>query len=208
MSKHYVEEFFVLDITSVKKDLKKIRNGKVTEGVTTIYREVKKIQLSYWSEFKDKKAYLVVAAQNQEPQAVPLALQQITYGLKTYFVCECGKRCSKLFCHPQILYMFKCAKCHNLRYKLSSIYRQGRIGMQMYMLEQFNKFIDNGKKCPRIFYNGKETKPFIAYRKKMARIGMFQYVEEGQKQIAEIQNISKKISILSEYLHEGSFEGA
>ncbi|MFA6397499.1 MAG: hypothetical protein WDK96_01465 [Candidatus Paceibacterota bacterium] len=66
-----------------------------------------------------------------------------------------------------------------------------------YRTDQLDKFFNNGKKTPRIFYRGQETKPFIAYSKKMWKLGMQDKVQYGFKLISEIKNASQRFSAMS-----------
>lgn len=203
----YIEECYILSASVIKKDLRKIRNGEEISGQVPVCNENRKMQLNYWSKASKEEDHLVVSFLNSEPQEILLQAFNLRYGARSYFTCECGKRGSSLYLHPENeAEGFKCRKCLNLSYKLSSINKRSVYGPNLYQGMRMNKFFNDNKKVPRILYKGKETKTFLAYAHKMKKIGMIKRVNFGLKQIAEIKSVSKRISTISEYLCKNESE--
>lgn len=206
MTKHLVEEAFVLDINVIKKDLKRIREDEEVEGVVTIRNEVKGIQMNYWSIDRNGEKFLIVSLKGTEPQEIALQLFPLRYGTRSYYTCPgCFKKCNKLYVRSDRFTGFQCAKCNRLVYRLQSINFYSRLGLAEYKVDQMDKLFM--KKKPRIFYAGKETKPFVRRIRKMEKIGMFKDAHDFALQVEEYKKISQLFSTISEYLHKSGNEG-
>jgi len=202
MSKYLVEESWVLSIGALKKDIKKIREGEENiSGKITLHNGNKQMQATYWSEDKNGEKYLAVTLPGTIPMEIPLQNVNLTYGLTSFFSCPgCSKRCSKLYIHPEVRKGWKCAKCHGLVYHLQSFNPYSVLGIAEYRMDQYDKLFLRRK--PKMFYAGKETKPFIMSIRKMQKMGMVKNVRECVSKVEEYKDLSKRISIISDFLRK------
>ena len=87
MNKLLVEECSAISIKTLKKDLKRARNNELrVEGQITIGNKGKNDIASYYIE----GAILIISINDKE-QRIPLATHQLTYGERSYIVCQCGQ---------------------------------------------------------------------------------------------------------------------
>lgn len=85
------------------------------------------------------------------------------HGIRYWYICDCRKRVAMLYM-PYFADSFKCRHCYNLTYEsrnLSGKFK--RIGNPL----SFPELEILSKQVKRIFYNGKPTKKFIKYEKKI-----------------------------------------
>ncbi len=200
MSSYLVEESWILNTSTIKKDLKRIREGEnVTEGQIVLRNENKTMQAVYWSERRDGKNYLAVTLPGTGPQEILLQDIHLTYGPTSFMTCPgCSKRCSKLYIHPEVRKGWKCAKCHKLIYHLQSFNPCSILGIAEYRMDQFDKICL--RKKPKMFYAGKPTKPLLRSIHKLEKIGMIDKAQELIVQVEEYKTLSQRISILSDFL--------
>lgn len=199
MSSYLIEECWILSVSAIKRDLRKIRDNGNVEGQITLRNGKEQMQFSYWSEYRDNESYIAVAIPNAVPIEIKLHATQLTFGISSFLECpQCSKSCSKLFIHPEIGKGWKCAKCHKLKYHLQSFNMYSRLGIGEYRLDQFDKFCL--RKKPRMFYGGKPTKPLMRSIHRMQKIGLFKEAQDFISQIEEYKGLSKRISIMSDFL--------
>ena len=202
MSSYLVEDSWILSISAIKKDLKRIRVGEEVNGQITLHNGNKTMQTTYWNENKNGENYLAVAIPNAvEPKEIKIKTIYLTYGCSNLLECpQCHKPCFKLFIHPEVGKGWKCAKCHKLKYHLQSFNLYSILGISIYRMDQFDKFCV--RKKPRFFYAGKPTKPLLRSIHKLQKIGMIKEAQELTSQIREYRNISQRVSILSAFLRK------
>lgn len=200
MSKHLVEESWILSVSDLKKDLRKIRNNEENvQGEITLRNESKTMQATYWGDYRDDEAYLSVVLPGTVPMEISLETMSIRYGSVTFLKCPgCSKRCTKLYVHPEIGKGWKCVRCHKLIYHLQSFSPYSRLGIAEYKMDQLDKLCV--KKKPRFFYAGKVTKPLKRHMHRMQKMGLLRQVSDFNLQIAEYKSLSQKISIFQEFL--------
>ena len=78
-------------------------------------------------------------------QTVELTKMQITFGVRRYFKCACGRRVNSLYFKN---FKFKCRHCHSLIYEIKGL----RKGSPAYMLNRNNKINAAGHLVRRITY--------------------------------------------------------
>jgi hypothetical protein len=118
-----------------------------------------RMDLNYWVGDGNEPAAAYVSIDGQEPQIIGIEWQDITYGKKAYFVCQCGERASKLHL-PVRGKQFKCRACHGLRYQLTTFNRNSIAGQSLYRMNRLQKLIASRESMGRILYNGNYTKKF------------------------------------------------
>jgi hypothetical protein len=97
--------------------------------------------------------------------------EDITYGKRAYFICECGHRATKLYL-PHNGHEFKCRKCHGLQYQLTTFNRYSVAGRSMYRMNRLHKLSNERAGMSRIFYNGNYTKRFERFLGLCDRAGL------------------------------------
>ncbi len=209
MEKYLVEESWILSIGALKKDTKRIRDGETNvQGQVTLHNGNKTMQVTYWDEDHNGEKYLAVAIPNDAvPKEIALKIVGLRYGFTSFFECPgCLKRCFKLYIHPEVGKGWKCVKCHKLKYHLQSFNPYSRLGIGEYKMDQFDKLCL--RKKPRMFYAGKVTKPLLRSMHRMEKIGLFKETRDFVKKIKEYQNISNRISIMSDFLRKNGDLGS
>lgn len=130
-------------------------------------------------EYTDGDDFLVFdAGGDHPPQRIMLDEQSITFGLRRYFLCECGSRVNKLYLPPGKS-QYKCRVCYKLRYELSYINRTAKHGKLLYRTNRTIKLIDQRAGMSRVFYNGQYTKRFSRFLKLCSRAGLDDVVDNA-----------------------------
>lgn len=78
------------------------------------------------------KVRVITAKQLVFEHTVELTTQKITFGIRRYFKCACGRRVNSLYLKN---YNFKCRHCHNLVYEITRL----RKGTWLYKLNWNDK---------------------------------------------------------------------
>lgn len=99
-------------------------------------------------------------------QTVELTKMKITFGVRRYFKCTCGRKVNSLYFKN---FTFKCRHCHNLIYEIKGL----RKGSPAYMLNRNNK-IDAASHQVRHITYGKIGLTMKA-RRVMELINRYQY---------------------------------
>lgn len=144
-----VEESFELSIRDVRSrwdNILKIGVNKLRE----------RPDISFW--FDEEYTNLFISIGGQEPQKIVWEADGISYA-GPYFNCACGYRAKKLYLPPDET-EFKCRKCHNLIYELSTISNKSVSGKALYKVNRMIKLANSREKIGKIFYRGGFTKRF------------------------------------------------
>ena len=78
------------------------------------------------------KVRVITAKQLVFNQAVELTTQRITFGIRRYFKCACGRRTNSLYLKRG---QFKCRRCHGLVYEITRLKK----GSWLYKLNRMDK---------------------------------------------------------------------
>jgi len=151
-SGYLVEECFFLTPKDVGRRPDRIRKL----GVNSLKRRP---EITYWFDNMSAPSCLFVSIDGHEPQRFFWELTELTFGEREYFYCPCGHRATKLYLPPGSN-EFKCRKCHNLKYELSTFNKKSVAGRSIYQINRLNKLIVSRESMDRIFYNGEYTKKF------------------------------------------------
>lgn len=89
-------------------------------------------------------------------QTIKLETQELHYGTRWYFTCECGKRCNILYLSSRSGF-FACRTCQNLAYESSRINKKTMNGLLYYTSRKL-KLAKIRESLDRISYNGRPTK--------------------------------------------------
>ncbi|HBM46117.1 MAG: hypothetical protein UT05_C0007G0007 [Parcubacteria group bacterium GW2011_GWF2_38_76] len=182
MTKTLVENCFSLDTKRIKNDLGKFRCGR--ENVEGMIRDnllEKELRVNYWFE----EDSLLLSANGGEPQRVLLYNHPLTFGARTYFVCECGRNAGKLYLTSPNGH-FKCRKCHGLIYEINTINKHSPQGKFFYKMNRMIKLTNKSEAMKKIFYKGRYTKAFLRNLKMLARAGFSEKVEDAKMLLKSI----------------------
>ena len=91
------------------------------------------------------KVRVVTAKQLVFEHTVELTTQKITFGVRRYFKCACGRRANSLYLKN---YKFKCRRCHNLVYEITRLKK----GTFLYRLNRNDKIEAASHQVGRITY--------------------------------------------------------
>lgn len=186
--KPLIEECTILETGFIKQDLKCCRNkeAKIT-GVFNIVHGNQKLLCDYWIEYAGNNAYFVISTGvNFLPQRILLSEQPLYFGIRSYFVCNCGRRASKLFL-PSGQNEFKCRKCHHLRYELSTINRNSVHGELFYRTNRTIKLANQQADMNRIIYKKRYTKRFNSFLKLCEQAGFNTVVRDARDLMTAIK---------------------
>lgn len=179
-----VENSFALSTHLIKKDLRKARRKEPVEEYLNFSYNGKSTVLDYSIEHDDDTLYLVINF-TAEPQRILLSEQELTFGTRIYLTCNCGYRTNALYLNKGI---FACRKCHNLRYRSTTINRNSRHGRFIYQHSNILKLMDTRESMGRIFYKFQYTKPFKRWLELCARAGLTKEILDAQKLMAGINS--------------------
>ncbi len=152
MDKYFVEDCFTLTPRDVGFRLDRTRKLGINklEGRNDI---------SYWFDDMSNPTRLFVSVGGHEPQEFIWESVELTFGETAYFYCSCGYRARKLYLLPNG-YEFKCRKCHNLLYIISSFNKKSVAGRSIYQMNRLQKLANDRAGISRIFYNGEYSRRF------------------------------------------------
>jgi len=179
-----LENYFALNIKLLKKDLRKARRKKSTEGYLNILNGGKPAILDYRLEYDSEKTYLVVNF-GIEPQRIELVELELTFGTRNYFVCQCGSRANALYLKNGIL---ACWKCHKLCYQSTTINRNSKHGRFLYQQHRMIKLMNEREKMARIFYRSRYTKHFTHWLEQCSKAGLVDQVKDAEKLMMAINS--------------------
>ena len=95
--------------------------------------------------YSDKIMVRVCHGRTELTQAIELTRTAITFGLRRYFLCSCGRRVNSLYLkHGH----FACRHCHNLAYEITRL----RVGTFAYKINRHDKIEDAKHQVRNISY--------------------------------------------------------
>ncbi len=93
-------------------------------------------------------------------QTIKLSTQELQYGTRYYFTCDCGRKCNKLYLPKNSL--FVCRICSELAYESTRINKKSLGGLPYYVHKRI-KLAKLRESMDRISYNGRPTKRAIRF---------------------------------------------
>lgn len=146
-------------------------------------------ELRYWFENENREDFVYISHGPNDPQRIALIESELTFGTRSFFICGCGYRASKLYLKPPPGNSeIKCRKCHNLRYGLEMINRHSRQGALLYRTNRTIKAINLREIIGgRIFYRSRYTGNFLRYLALCAKAGLNREIEDAKRLMADIQ---------------------
>jgi len=117
------------------------------------------LKINYWTNDSADLSSVCVSIEGREPQKINLDWEEITYGERAYFQCECGLRVNKIYL-PENGKEFACRKCHGLLYQLTTFNRHTNAGKFLYKQNRLQKLMESREKMGRILYKNNFTKRF------------------------------------------------
>lgn len=180
-----VENCFALSTKLLRKDLQKARENKpVEETFLNFTHNGNSAVLFYFIEYDfEGNAHLVINYTG-EPQKILLSNHQLTYGMRTYLTCGCGKRTNTLYFKNTF---FACFDCHKLRYKSTTINSRSDHGRMLYLQNKRLELIEMRENIPRPLYKSKWTKRFKRFLKLCSQAGLFNQVRDAQTTMETIK---------------------
>lgn len=163
-SKYLVEDCYSLSLHQLgKKLLWPERVGKVK--IVTSSNGQSQLKIAYAvNSNSEGKAWInisYVRKKSNEPTIIKNIIEideeVISYGIRPFLVCDCGRRCNKLYLRPSHD-LFACRHCLNLVYELTTINKDSLVGSLSYKLIRAFKLDDANAKVRCITYNGKLTR--------------------------------------------------
>ncbi len=131
-------------------------------------------------EYKDGDEFLFFYHGEGLSQQILIAEQSITFGIRRYFVCECGAQVNKLFL-PTGKKEYKCRNCYKLRYELTTINPRSIHGKLLYRTNRIIKLTNKRTELNRIFYRGRYTKRFNRFLHLCDRAGLVEVLDNAAK---------------------------
>lgn len=161
------------DVLGIGQD--SVREGKKGEIIVKAPRGQGELRISYQVDLIGESPALELSFvrnplsfEQSIAQRVDLETQELAWGTRYYFVCDCGKRCN-------ILYLasgrqtFGCRECQNLTYEIRRINKRSMNGL-LYYLNRKLRLADKREKIDRISYDGKRTKKFERFTRLYSRL--------------------------------------
>ena len=176
-NKYLVEECFTLTPRDVGRRFDRIRRVRVNKLEWND-------KISYWFDDIENPEWLFISVSGNEPQRFKWELVDITFGEKQYFYCQCGYRAMKLYLLPNGK-EFKCRKCHNLQYQLTTYSKNSIAGKSLYRLNRFQKLSETRMNLGRILYEGNFTKKFERFLRLCDRAG-YDSIVKGANDLREL----------------------
>lgn len=168
-SELFVENAFALTPKDILRNIQRIR--KIGTSA-----DDRRADIDYWLEDPSDPSVVFVSITGKEPQRLDLEWLDLTYGKRAYFLCQCGLRTTKLHL-PLNGQEFKCRKCHNLQYQLTTFNRHSIAGRSLYKMNRLQKLSESRANMGRILYNGNYTKKFQRFLGLCERAGLESIVQ-------------------------------
>lgn len=152
-----VEAAFPLTLALIKEDLAEAREKKIkVDGYVNFDKWGRGGAFDYFIENYDQEDLLTINY-GEKGQTVKIVQIYLHFGFRTLFVCECMRRCVKLYL-PLGEDKFMCRYCHSLYYnstrKSSSIKRGGKFYLMQQALD-LDKLLE---KIHKRTYRGEYTR--------------------------------------------------
>jgi hypothetical protein len=168
-----------ISIGSLSHDLLRYRNrdGDIS-GNLNIKNGEPALAYSYHFDYSDVDSLVILNNNTGSIQYVELASQELNFGTRNRFICECGRGCNNLYL-PHGADSFKCRNCHHLRYELSRINRASRHGQLLYITNRTIKLIGLRSSISRPLYRSRYTKRMNTFIKLSRQAGLVDVVEDA-----------------------------
>lgn len=115
-------------------------------------------------------------------------------GVKTFFVCACGKRCKKLYLR-QNGERFGCRTCNRLTYFSSRVTRDTVNGALFSDFSRLTKLIERRENMRSVWYRGTPTKGFQKLLSDAERYGFHEFVNWQRNGINDLQDMKRAVGI-------------
>lgn len=186
-SAYLIEGCPSLTIGSVKRDLGRCRmkEADITGAINIVHGAVI-LTVDYWFEYIDNNAFFVISVDGHAPQRILLSEQELYFGTRNYFVCDCGKRVHKLYLPPGKA-EFRCRSCYKLIYELSTINRNSTHGRLLYIANRTIKLANRRADMSRIIYKSRYTKKYKRFLRLCEKAGLNNVVKDARDLMAAIK---------------------
>lgn len=168
-----------VSIGSLSRDLLRYRNR---ENNVTGYLNIKNgesaLAYSYYFDYSDVDSLVILNNSTGSTQHIEIASQELNFGTRNRFICECGRSCNYLYL-PTVNDIFKCRNCHRLRYELSGINRRTKHGQLLYVTNRTIKLINLRSSITRPLYRSRYTKRMNTFIKLSRQAGLVHVVEDA-----------------------------
>jgi hypothetical protein len=183
--KTLIESCFHLSTKLLKKDLRRARERKASiTGFINISLGYAQTVADYYIEYGPEHDYLVISYGEVE-QRVKLAESELRFGPRSWFICECDRRVSKLYLPPHAK-LFKCRRCYKLSYELTTVNRKSRIGQLAYQTNRGIKLMHTRENMRSVHYRGKLTQRFNRFVALSAKAGITSTKEDALKLMRDL----------------------
>lgn len=188
-SSSLIEGCPAVSIGSLKHDLLRYRNREDNiSGYLCIENSTQLFSYSYCIIYADDGDFLEICNSNDgSMQYINIAAQELYFGTRNYFICECGARCNRLYL-PSNNGNFKCRNCHSLRYELSSINTSTIHGKLLYRTSRTIKLVNKRAVMNRIVYRSKYTHKYQSFLKHCNKAGLHEVIRDSENLMMAIQN--------------------
>ena len=179
--RHLIEECPYFSVSSIRQDLGRSRRMEPDiKGIFNISQGNRKLLCEYWIDYSNNETFLFISTGTSNlPQRILLSKQELYFGSRSYFVCECGKRVIKLYI-PSGRANFACRSCCGLQYELSTINRSSTHGAFLYKTNRTLKLINQRADMNRIIYKGSYTRRYNRFLKLCQQSGLYGVVKDAQ----------------------------
>ncbi len=173
MTREIVENCFVLTTAALG------------EETAFVWRD----DMSNWTEYtRERDEFcLFVAVGANEPQKIIIDEFFTSFINRHCFVCECGRASLKLYLPPHQT-VFKCRRCHHLRYLSTTFNRKTPHGLLLYQLNRLDKLSKQRAEMGTILYNGNWTSKFLRFLRMCDRAGLHSVVEDARGLMEALKN--------------------
>jgi hypothetical protein len=177
-----------LNINFIKEDLLRYKkNGGDVSGIANIGYDNNIKTCNYWFDSGDDMEYLMISFNGSEPQKIKISEQELSFGTRHYFVCDCGRQACRLFM-PDGKTKLRCRSCYGLNYELSMINRNSIHGRLLYVTNRKLKLINKQITLNRIFYMGRYTQRYVRFLKLCQQAGLNNVIENAKELMEAVQN--------------------
>jgi hypothetical protein len=115
-----------------------------------------------------------------EWETIELDWVDITFGSRPYFKCPCGARVGRLYL-PKGSSFFRCRKCHQLKYFLTTINKKSIAGQKIYEMNRMQKLVESRESMRKILHNGRFSKRFESFLKQCDKAGLENIVRGAEE---------------------------
>lgn len=183
-----IEECSALTTGAIKQDLRRCRMMEADiKGVFSISNGNTNLLCDYWVEYLNGEAFLVISTGlGHLPQRILLSCLELRFGSRSYLNCDCGARVNKLYLPPG-KDQFRCRRCHQLRYELSTINRMSKHGRLLYRTNRTLKLVNKRAGMNRIIYNNRYTNKFERFLRLCGQAGLDGVVRDARNLMTAIK---------------------